>query len=91
MLLFKIIFSLYFLSFVLSDSHVCYVFFLLLVILQSFCLKKGMPHVEYFCYNKLSFVSVEFHGDQRTVTKLMSFYPPSVFGNVTRFNIVVSV
>ena len=31
---------------------------------------KGMLPVKYLCSNKASFMSVEFHGDHRTVTEL---------------------
>ena len=42
-------------------------------------------------FNKFSFfVSVEFHGDHKTVTKLKKICPPSVFGDVTRFKTFVS-
>ena len=33
-------------------------------------------------------MSVDFHGDHKTVTKLRLIWPPSVFGDITRFKIV---
>ena len=41
---------------------------------------KGMLPVKYFCTNRAFFMSVEFHGDHKTVIKLRRIWPPSVLG-----------
>ena len=41
---------------------------------------KGMHPAKHFTPTRLLFVSVEFHGDRKTVTKLRLVWPHSVLG-----------
>ena len=52
---------------------------------------KGMLPVKCCCYDKPLFVSVEFHGDHNTVTKLMCIWPPSLFEEIIQFRTIASV
>ena len=44
----------------------------------TWLVSKGMLTVKYLSHAKPLFVSVEFHGDHKAVTKMRYFWPPSL-------------
>ena len=52
---------------------------------------KDMLSVKYFCSNKSSFVSFEFHGGYKTVTNVEVDLATLSLGDITRFKAVVFV